>query len=308
MRKRYVYGTGMRKLMVSETLQKIVRPLLLSIRDKMTETYGVSVFDEKRLKSVVLESITGPDYVCFNIEPGTATPVYTSAPGKAFFANLPEKQRHRLLPLLHFKRFTAHTLTNRTAFEAELERIRTRGYATDFSEETQGCHCGGVAVLNPQKVPVAALWISGMAKRLPQGRMLTLIRVLQETAKQIEEKLAKQAVCQTTGTVYSACVRQALSLLNEQLQHPINHSELARACHVSYSTLRTTFLQETGTTLGQYHLALRLGEAGRLLAHTELPITEIAAQIGFCNQKHFSSMFKRKKGVSPMACRKQAKA
>ena len=302
-----VNNTGMRNHMVSETVQQFAQPFLLDLKDQMPETYGISFFDEKRLKSVVLESITGPDYVCFNIKPGTATPVYTSAPGKAFFAHLPEKRRRLLLPLIRFKKFTAHTLSNRKAFEAEIERVRKQGYATDLSEETQGCHCGGVAVLNARKVPVAALWISGMAKRLPQPRLLALIRVLQKTARQIEEKLAKQSVPQPAGTVQSACVRQAFSLLGAHVRQPIRHDELARSCRVSYSTLRALFLRETGTTPGRYHLALRLEEACRLLVQTALPITGIAAQIGFCNQKHFSAIFKRKKGVSPMAWRQQSR-
>jgi len=291
--------------MVSETVQQFAQPFLLDIKDQMPETYGISFFDEKRLKSVVLESVTGPDYVCFNIKPGTATPAYTSAPGKAFFAYLPEKQRRRLLPLIRFKKFTAHTLSNRKAFEAEIERVRKQGYATDLSEETQGCHCGGVAVLNARKVPVAALWISGMAKRLPQPRLLALIRVLQKTARRIEEKLAKQPVPQPADTAHSTCVRQALSLLDAHIRQPISHDELAQSCRVSYSTLRALFLRELGTTPGQYYLALRVEEARRLLAQTALPITEIADRTGFCSQKHFSAMFKRKTGVSPMTCRQR---
>ena len=288
-----------------DTLKLLAAPFLNGIREKMTETYGVSVFDEAQLKSVVLESVTGPDYVCFNIEPGTATPVYTSAPGKAFFAHLPEKRRQRLLPLVRFKKFTAHTLSNGKAFEAEIERVRKQGYATDLSEETQGCHCGGVAVLNSQKVPVAALWISGMAKRLSQPRLLSLIRVLQKTAKQIEEELVAQSARQTSGSVYSVYVHAALSILNDHIRQPVRHEELAHLCRVSYSTLRTAFLRETGMTPGQYHLSLRLKEAQRLLAKTTASITAVAEQTGFCNQKHFSMIFKRKLGLPPLAYRRQ---
>lgn len=303
--KRDVLRSGMKMPMNSEMVRQIARPFLLAIKAEMTESYGLSVLDTKRLKSVVLESVTGPDYVCFNIEPGTATPAYTSAPGKAFFAHLPEKQRLRLLPLIRFKKFTAHTLTTRKAFEAEIERIRKQGYATDRSEEAQGCHCGGVAILNSRKAPVAALWVSGMAKRLSQPRLLSLIRVLQKAAGQIEAALSETSVRQPARTVCSACVRQACALMTAHIRQPISHDQLAQACRVSYSTLRTLFLRETGSTPGQYALNLRLEEARRLLAQTALPITEIATQTGFCNQKHFSAMFKRKTGVAPMACRRQ---
>ena len=289
--------------MSPETLRQFVSPFLFAIKDKMTETYGLSIFDEKPLKSVVLETITGPDYMCFNIPPGTATPVYTSAPGKAVFAHLPEKKRQRLLTRLRLKKLTEHTLTTRKAFEAELERVRKQGYATDLSEEALGCHCGGVVILNPQKVPVAALWLSGIAERLPKPKLLSSLRILQETASLIEAKLSEQSRQQPTGTLYSACVRQALSLLDGHLRQPVSHSELARLCHVSYSTLRILFLRETGTTPGQYALVRRLSEAKRLLSQTDLPVATIADRIGCCTQKHFSAIFKRKFGVSPLAYR-----
>ncbi len=291
--------------MSPETLTLLAAPFLNGVREKMTETYGFSVFDEASLKSVVLASVTGPDYVCFNIAPGTATPVYTSAPGKAFFAHLPEKAQRRLLSRIRFRKFTAHTLVSRRSFEAELARIRKQGYATDFAEEAQGCHCGGVAVLDPEKRPVAALWISGMAKRLPKTKLLASIRTLQETALLIEKALAAQSVRTHIETPHSASVKAALALFKDRIRQPVRHEELARLCRVSYSTLRTAFLRETGMTPGQCQLSLRLEEAQRLLAEEASPITAIAEQTGFCNQKHFSMIFKRKLGLSPLAYRRQ---
>jgi DNA-binding IclR family transcriptional regulator len=291
--------------MSPDTLKLLAAPFLNGIRGQMTETYGISVFDEARLKSVVLESITGRDYVCFSIAPGTATPVYTSAPGKAFFAHLPEKQRQRLLPRIRFRKFTPHTLTTRRSFEVALERIRKQGYATDLSEETQGCHCGGVVVLDPEKRPVAALWISGMAKRLPKTKLVSLIRALQKTAKQIEKELAAQLARPHIENRFSASVKAALTLFKYRIRQPVKHEELARLCRVSYSTLRTAFLRETGMTPGQYQLSLRLKEAQRLLTDGTDPITAIAEQTGFCNQKHFSMIFKRKRGLSPLAYRRR---
>ena len=295
----------MRPLMSPETLTLLVLPFLNGIRKKMTETYGVSVLDESSLKSVVLASVTGPDYVCFNIAPGTATPVYTSAPGKAFFARLPDKTQRHLMSRIRFRKFTAHTLISRRSFEAELARIRKQGYATDFAEEAQGCHCGGVAVLDPEKRPIAALWISGMAKRLPKAKLLAAIRTLQETAKRIEAELAAQTAPPHIENRLSAAVSAALALFKNRIRQPVRHEELARLCRVSYSTLRTAFLRETGMTPGQCQLSLRLEEAQRLLADSTDRITAIAEQTGFCNQKHFSMIFKRKLGLSPLAYRRQ---
>lgn len=144
-----------------------------------------------------------------------------------------------------------------------------------------------------------------MAERLSRPKLLALIRVLQQAAGAIESALSERSLRQPTGAGHSVCVRQALSLMRAHIRQPVSHGELARLCRVSYSTLRSLFLREMNTTPGRYQLALRLEEARRLLAQTALPVTEVAAQTGFCNQKHFSAVFKRKLGVSPMACRRQ---
>jgi len=286
------------------TLKTLASPLLRAFKDKMPETFGIAVFDEKRAVGIVLDSIGGPDRFCFNIAEGFVFPLHTSAPGKAWVAALPERRRNLLLDRLTFKRFTQNTITTRKAFEAEITRIRAAGYATDLSEETEGCHCGGVAVIGPTKTPVAALWVTGMAKRLSNRRLRACIRILQQANSQIEEALAKASASAPSGHIRSACVATAVETLTARPCEPANYGLLAKSCGVSYSTLRTAFRAETGRTLGQYHLGLRIEEARRMLVQTDLPITQIAGHTGFCNQKHFSALFKRKTGVTPFDYRR----
>ena len=274
----------------------------------MPETFGLSVLDEKRLASQVVCSFRGPDYVCFAFEDGTATPLYTSAPGKAFVAALPDKRRDALVKRIRFKRLTPHTVADRRGFEAELARIRKAGYATDLSEEIEGCHCGGVAVLDAKRIPVAALWVSGIGKRLPPKRLLHCIRLLKTAARKIERELAQAAPARrslkSAGTPCVAAARKSLAAHPEQ---PIDYAALAKAAGVSYSTLRSAFRAETGTTLGQHHLGLRIEMACGLLARTGLSVTAVAERVGFCNQKHFSASFKRKTGCPPLAYRRRAR-
>lgn len=270
----------------------------------MPETYGIAVIDEKRAVGIVLDSVGGPDRFCYNIAAGLSFPLHTSAPGKAFIAALPERRRSALLAKLRFERFTPHTITTRKAFEEEITRARSVGYATDFSEEIPGCHCGGVAVLNLKKTPVAALWVTGPAARLPGTRLLCCIRNLQKIARHIEDGLVGVVAPSERGAVCSPCVAAARAALIAQSCKPVDYAKLAQSCGASYSTLRTAFRAEVGLPLGQYHLGLRLGEARRLLIQTDLSVSEIAERVGFCDQKYFSAIFKRKMGVTPFACRK----
>lgn len=291
-----------------ETLKTLATPILLAIKDQMTETYGLSVLDTKRRKNLIIYSIRGPDYTCFSFKDKTATPLHTSAPGKALVAHLPEKRRAALLSRLTFDRLTPNTITDRKRFEAHLAQIRTDGFATDLAEELICCHCGGVPILAPDGTPVGALWLSGIDKRLQEENLRAGIRTLQRAARRIEAEVAKAFDKTTRAHSLSPCVTLALKTLAEQLHTPADYHALARSCRLSYSTLRATFRRETGTTLGQHHLNLRLREVQRLLTETQLPITDIATRLNFCDQKHLSALFKRKTGLPPLAYRKQTTA
>ncbi len=290
-----------------ETLKTLVLPHLLAIKERMTETFGLSVLDEKHLKNVILYSVHGPDYTCFSFKDRTATPLHTSAPGKALVANLPERRRRALLDRLTFERLTPKTITDRTTYEKRLALIRRVGYATDIAEEIDCCHCGGVVIRDPNGNPLGALWLSGIDKRLPSKHLRNQIRHLQEAAKRIEAEVARRATAERRPDGYSPCVAAALDALSHTDGCRIDYEALAHACHLSYSTLRTLFRREIGVTLGQYHLDLRIKDVQRLLAETPFSIAEIAGRLHFYDQKHLSAIFKKKIGLSPLAYRKQVR-
>ncbi len=287
-----------------DTLKTLAMPFLLAIRTRMAETYGLSVLDAKRGKNLIIASIRGPDYTCFSFKDKTATPLHTSAPGKALVANLPDRQRAALLDRLAFERLTPNTVTDRLTFERRLAQIRRAGYATDIAEEVSCCHCGGVVIRDPVGYPVGALWLSGVDKRLGPRALRAAVRVLQEAAQKIEAAIAKQAAEPQPAAAHSPCVASALAALAQRMGQPVDYEALARDCRISYTTLRTAFRRETGTTLGQHHLSLRIREVQRLLTHSTLSITAIAVRLNFCDQKHLSAIFKKKIGLTPLAYRR----
>ncbi len=67
---------------------------------------------------------------------------------------------------------------------------------------------------------------------------------------------------------------------------------------------RRCFESECGTTPARYLLALRLGAAKKLLASSDMSVSEIARQCGFADVYYFSRRFKREVGVTPLEFRK----
>jgi two-component system response regulator YesN len=81
---------------------------------------------------------------------------------------------------------------------------------------------------------------------------------------------------------------------------------LAKELYISSSHLSTVFKKKTGKPFSQYLTDLRMEKARQLLHEDRLKSYEVAAAIGYCNEKAFSRAFRRKFGVSPQNYKKQS--
>lgn len=86
---------------------------------------------------------------------------------------------------------------------------------------------------------------------------------------------------------------------------PVVLQTLAQRAGLSPAHLSRCFSREMGMGLVQHVHHLRTEEACRLLRLTELPVTDIAARLGYNEIAWFSRMFRARMGISPMAYRQQ---
>lgn len=86
-----------------------------------------------------------------------------------------------------------------------------------------------------------------------------------------------------------------------------NFSKIAREHGISAGHLRRLFKQATGSTPSYARYNELLIRAERLLSHSQLNITEIAARLGFGSIYAFSRFYKKHRGISPLQFRKQIK-
>ncbi len=100
-------------------------------------------------------------------------------------------------------------------------------------------------------------------------------------------------------------IRQVVAVLRARSHEPgITLESLGRAVGLSASRLQVLFRRETGTTVHQALVELRLRNAERLLVETEMPIKAIAAASGWSNPLYFSAVFRRRHGMSPSLWRR----
>jgi AraC family transcriptional regulator len=81
--------------------------------------------------------------------------------------------------------------------------------------------------------------------------------------------------------------------------------ELAGVAGMSVYHFTRVFRMTTGETPHAFTLRLRIERAEHQLRHGELGLAEIALATGFASQSHFTAQFKRARGVTPGAFRRQ---
>ena len=94
-------------------------------------------------------------------------------------------------------------------------------------------------------------------------------------------------------------IKEALTFIEQNFQRDISIEQIAAVCGLNRSYFGKVFRDAVGESPQAYLLHYRMARAAQLLKETRLPIGEIAAQVNYPNQLHFSRAFKNVHGVSP---------
>lgn len=94
-------------------------------------------------------------------------------------------------------------------------------------------------------------------------------------------------------------IQRAMNYLAEHSAEPFRLDELARACGLSPSRLSHLFKAQTGETPQRYGEELKMRLAQQLLAHSSLPVNQIATETGFEDPFYFAKRFRRFARCSP---------
>lgn len=98
-------------------------------------------------------------------------------------------------------------------------------------------------------------------------------------------------------------VRRFKRLVSEEYASQTSIQEYAERLNVSVSRLNETVKDGTGLTPGQIVRNEQVMAAKRLLAHSDLNVSEISFKLNFEDPSYFGRFFKRETGSSPLAFR-----
>ncbi|MGE4275642.1 MAG: AraC family transcriptional regulator [Lawsonibacter sp.] len=102
----------------------------------------------------------------------------------------------------------------------------------------------------------------------------------------------------------NAAVQAVLTYLHGHYGERLTLEQIAKAALFSPSECCRLFKKVTGETIFSYLQSYRLTQSVHLLQHTDLSVSQIAYETGFCSTSYFIEVFKDKFGITPHQYRK----
>lgn len=100
-------------------------------------------------------------------------------------------------------------------------------------------------------------------------------------------------------------VTAALGIIRLHACEGLQAADVVAQLPVSRSVLQRRFRQETGCSIQEEIIRVRLSRARQLLAETDLPLAEIAERCGFTHQEYMGAKFKAHAGKTPAEYRRE---
>lgn len=163
------------------------RPILRKLMEETSETANLGI---ARSGTVLFVSqVETHETIRAFFAPGTQSPMHASGIGKALLSRYTPERLDAFLRNYPLKRFTAHSITDEKTFRAELQDIRTRGFALDNEERTVGMRCVAAPIIDLHGEAVAGISVSGPTYRMTETQLDRISMLVCESAENLSEGL-----------------------------------------------------------------------------------------------------------------------
>lgn len=167
-------------------VNQLAQPVINDLRDRVNATVFLGV----RIRTRVMITATAEAMESFKISApvGTTLPLLAGAVGKAFLAQASDEQVRELAGEKGLRSFTPNSILNIEDYLAELDRVRSLGYAIDDEEYLSGIRAVAVALQNRRGLPMA-IWVVGIASNMSMTRLKDVADLTLAAAKKLRSQL-----------------------------------------------------------------------------------------------------------------------
>ncbi len=98
-------------------------------------------------------------------------------------------------------------------------------------------------------------------------------------------------------------VDETIDFIRANISRDISRDEVAEHVFLNPDYLSRMFKKETGYSISEYILKMRMSMACELLVKTNLSVSKVAVSCGYTHMAHFSKMFKKETQLTPVEYR-----
>ncbi|MBS5522032.1 MAG: helix-turn-helix domain-containing protein [Clostridiales bacterium] len=102
-------------------------------------------------------------------------------------------------------------------------------------------------------------------------------------------------------------IEETKVFIKDNIGQELSRDEVAANVFLNPDYLSRIFKKETGYSVSEYILKMRMSVACELLVKTDLSVSKIAMSCGYSHMAHFSKMFKKDTGMTPNEYRNRYK-
>lgn len=181
-----VLGLG-QSAMRGVSLRRASRAVLPRLVEETGLTAHVAILDHGR--PVYIDRAEKPGFIKINTWVGRELPVHSTSVGKVLVADLAFEELTSILDRDGLERTTHKTITERSDFLAEIDRVREQGFAVDDEENNLGVRCIAVPIRDAAAQVVGALGVSGATSQFRSDRVESMVALARPYAEEISESL-----------------------------------------------------------------------------------------------------------------------
>ncbi len=166
----------------------LAKPVMRQLASQCGHTVQLGVL--QGFEVVYIEQILPAQPVNIIAALRTGLPVNVSASGKILVAHMtPEEQTH-FLDNASLETRTHRSLTDRQAFMAELQKVKSQGYAVDYEEYARGIGCVAVPIRNFRGQVIAAIGITGHSSDFKDEALEKNVRLVMNAGQSISSSIS----------------------------------------------------------------------------------------------------------------------
>jgi AraC-like DNA-binding protein len=120
--------------------------------------------------------------------------------------------------------------------------------------------------------------------------------------------MSQQSLPAVTGGLAPSKLWRTIAYIKAHLEQALSLAELAAVAQTSPAHFARLFKHATGLAPHRYVITGRMEQAKRLLAATDVPLSEIGLQVGCTDQSHFTALFRKYVSTPPQSLPQHTKS